>query len=545
VFQFQRDLEPCYQAWPVLFFLTLIFFMQNISNPLANFKYDIPASVVVFLVALPLCLGIALASGAPLMSGIIAGIVGGLVIGSLSGSNLSVSGPAAGLTTIVIAAIHDLGSYQAFLLAVIFGGMIQFVLGLCKAGSIGSFFPSAVIRGMLAAIGLILILKQIPHALGYDRDYEGDENFFQPDGENTFTGIFQAVNYLTPGAIAISLIAILILITWEKPSIRQHKFLQYVPGPLIAVLVGVILNIIFNQWIPFMTINEEHMVSLPVVHSLSDARQLITFPDFQAFQNPKIYMTAGTLALVASLESLLSIEAGDKLDQFKRITPLNRELRVQGIGNMVSGILGGLPITAVIVRTSANANAGARTKLSTIVHGGLLLFAVVVIPSVLNTIPLAALAGILLVTGYKLTKPALYKETFANGLSQFVPFIVTIVSILITNLLIGIFIGIATGLYFVLKTNFHSAITLVNHGNNYLIRLNKDVSFLNKAVLRKTFERIPRGAYLIIDGGNSQFIDADIVGTIADFKLSAASRDIQVEIKKSNVASHQFFNVNS
>jgi MFS superfamily sulfate permease-like transporter len=512
--------------------------MQNISKPLGNLKQDVPASIVVFLVALPLCLGIALASGAPLLSGIIAGIVGGVVVGTISGSSLSVSGPAAGLTTIVVAAIHDLNSYEAFLLAVVLAGALQYVLGVFKAGTIANFFPVSVIKGMLAAIGLILILKQIPHALGYDKDYEGDENFFQPDGQNTFSEILNAMNFLSGGAIIISIVAILILAYWETPAMKRNRYLQFVPGPLIAVLAGIILNESFQKWAPELQVQEHQLVALPVVKNVGDFRQLLIFPDFSQVSNYSIYVTAITLALVASLESLLCIEAADKIDPFKRSTPLNQELKAQGAGNMVSGFLGGLPITAVIVRTSANINAGARTKLSTILHGIMLATTVMLIPSVLNLIPFSALAGILLITGYKLTKPQLYREMFQKGLSQFLPFIVTIIAILLTNLLVGIFIGIFVGLYFVLRTNFHSAITLISDKENYLIKLNKDVSFLNKAILRKTFEEIPDGANVIIDGGTSQFIDADILNTIDDFVLHAPNRNIHVEVELGFVRMH-------
>ncbi|HYG18686.1 MAG TPA: SulP family inorganic anion transporter [Ohtaekwangia sp.] len=515
--------------------------MRHVSNPFGNLQYDLPASVVVFLVALPLCLGIALASGAPLLSGVIAGVVGGIVIGTLSGSNLSVSGPAAGLTAIVITAIADLGSYEVFLCAVVMAGFLQFMLGVFKAGTIGHFFPVSVIRGMLAAIGLILILKQIPHAMGYDKDFEGDENFVQADGENTFTEIFNAFNFITPGALVIAIVAIVILIFWESSFIKKIKALRFVPGPLIAVLAGIFLNMLFKVAAPALNVPAEHLVALPVANNFQEFLGLFTFPDTGNFANPKVYLVAVTIALVASLESLLSIEAADKLDDFKRITPLNRELRAQGIGNFFSGLIGGLPITAVIVRTSANINAGARTKLSTVLHGLMLLTTVMFIPNLLNTIPLAALAGILILTGFKLTKPLIYREMFRKGWAQFIPFVVTVVAILLTNLLIGIFIGIITGLVFVLKSNFHQAITLVRQGDSYLLRLNKDVSFLNKALLRRTFERIPDGAYLIIDGGYSQFIDADIIDTLEDFVLNAPSRNIRVEVKKSYSSMNEFF----
>jgi MFS superfamily sulfate permease-like transporter len=514
--------------------------MRSVSNPFTNLKYDLPASVVVFLVALPLCLGIALASGAPMLSGIIAGVVGGIVVAFLSGSHLSVSGPAAGLTTIVLAALTDLGSFDAFLCAVIVAGVFQFILGTVRAGTIGHFFPVSVIKGMLSAIGLILILKQIPHALGYDRDFEGDESFLQADGENTFSEIINAINFLTPGAIVISVLSIALLLVWEKPLIRKNKVLQYIPGPLLVVLVGVLLNILFASSLPQLVISEEHLVSLPKADDLVNE---MVFPDFSQLLNPKIYTLAITLGLVASLESLLCIEAADRLDPFKRITPLNRELRSQGIGNIVSGLLGGLPVTAVIVRSSANINAGARTKFSAILHGILLCSAVVTIPHVLNLIPFSSLAAILIVTGFKLTKPSLFREIFRKGWDQFVPFVVTIVAILLSNLLLGIFIGIAVGIFYVLKTNFQEAISFMENDDHFLLRLNKDVSFLNKAVLRRTFERIPEGATVVIDGGNSQFIDTDIAETIEDFVLNAPGRNIQVELRKSHDASNEFFKI--
>ncbi|RAV97852.1 SulP family inorganic anion transporter [Pseudochryseolinea flava] len=540
--------------------------MRNVSNPFGNLQYDLPASIVVFLVALPLCLGIALASGAPILAGIIAGIIGGIVIGSLSGSNLSVSGPAAGLISIVIAAIHDLGSYQAFLLAVMFGGILQFFLGVFRAGTIGAFFPSSVIRGMLAAIGLILILKQIPHALGYDKDYEGDETFIQQDGQNTFSEIINAASKVTPGAIIISLTAIIILILWDKPAIKKNKVLKFIPGPLIAVIVGIVLNTLFNQFSDGLALAQEHLVSLQSVRNFSEFVGLFTLPDFSQVSNPLIYKVAVTLALVASLESLLSIEAADKLDQFKRSTPLNRELRSQGIGNTISGLLGGLPITAVIVRSSANINAGARTKLSTIVHGTLLLSTVILIPTVLNMIPLSALAAILLMTGYKLTSPSIYRDFFRKGWDQFLPFIITVLAILFTDLLVGIAVGMVVGLFFVVRSNIRgshhhengvdgngngrfsifkkikSAITIMKQGEKYLIKLNKDVSFLNRSVLRQTFERIPEGSTLVIDSEHAEYIDNDIRNTIDDFIQDAPSRNIAVTMKKEHgqlVKEHQ------
>lgn len=507
--------------------------MRTVSNPFSNLKYDIPASIVVFLVALPLCLGIALASGAPMFSGIIAGIVGGIVIGSLSGSNLSVSGPAAGLTTIVAASISDLNSYEAFLCAVVLAGFLQMVLGLLKAGIIGNFFPASVIKGMLAAIGLILILKQIPHAVGFDADFEGDESFVQADGENTFTEIIRAFQHITAGPLIIGAISLLILILWERPGIKKIKFFQWVPGALAVVVLGVLLNALFMLISPELIIQKEHLVSLQVSNGTNNFFDQFSLPDFSVLVNPQVYLVAVTIALVASLESILSIEAVDKLDPFKRITPLNRELRAQGIGNMASGLIGGLPITAVIVRSSANVNAGARTKLSTVLHGCMLLSSVIAIPGLLNMIPLSSLAAILIMTGYKLVKPSLVRQMARKGWSQFIPFTVTIVAILFTNLLYGIFIGTAVGLFYVLKTNFHEAVSVVHNGANYLLKLNKDVSFLNKAAIKKSFEEIPDGSTVIIDGGASQFIDADITECIEDFMSNAPNRNIRVELKKS------------
>ncbi|MFN3841578.1 MAG: SulP family inorganic anion transporter [Cyclobacteriaceae bacterium] len=510
-------------------------------SPVRNFRTDIPASIVVFLVALPLCLGVALASGAPLFSGIIAGIVGGIVVGLYSRSPLSVSGPAAGLTTIVFSAITTLGDYRIFLLTVVLAGGIQLVLGFLKAGTIGNYFPSAVIKGMLAAIGLILILKQIPHAVGYDVDFVGDESFIQSDGENTFTEILASLNYLQPGALLISLVSLGILILWERPYMKQQKLTAVVPAPLLVVVVGTGLNQLFMDMGSPLQIEAEHLVSLPVAESFSGFLSQFSLPDFSAILNPTVWTIAVTLAIVASLESLLSIDAIDKLDPYKRLTPLNHELKAQGIGNIVSGLIGGLPVTSVIVRSSANVASGGKTKASTIMHGILLLLSVLLIPFYLNKIPLASLAAILLMVGWKLTKPTLIRDMFRKGWDQFLPFVITIGAIMLTDLLKGILIGIVIGLIFVLRSNFQRALFCVNEGNNYLIRLLKDVSFLNKALLRNTFRTIPDGSYVIIDGSRSTFIDKDILETIEDFQQSAAGRNITVEIRQSITASNPFF----
>lgn len=510
-------------------------------NPLKNLNNDLPASVVVFLVALPLCLGVALASGAPLFAGIIAGIVGGIVVGLASGSALSVSGPAAGLTTIVLAAITTMGSFDAFLATVVLAGFIQLVLGFLRAGAIGNYFPSAVIKGMLAAIGLILILKQIPHAIGYDKDFEGDESFLQPDGENTFSELINAFGYIHFGAVIIFIVSMTILILWERPAIRDAKFSSILPAPLFVVVIGALLNVLFSGTSSDLAIGSEHLVSLPVAESLGAFVNQFQFPDFSAITTKQCWITAFTIAIVASLESLLSIDAVDKLDPYKRTTPLNRELQAQGLANMVSGLIGGLPVTAVIVRSSANVAAGAKTKSSAVTHGLLLLLTVLFIPGLLNMIPLSSLAAILLMVGYKLAKPSLIISMYHKGKDQFIPFAVTIIAILLTDLLVGITIGILIGLFFVLKTNFHKALFSVTENNNYLIRLTKDVSFLNKALLRKTFSEIPNGSRVIIDGARSAFIDQDILETINDFRESASSRNISVELKQSVAALNPIF----
>ena len=507
----------------------------------SNWRSDLPSGLVVFLVALPLCLGIALASGAPLFSGLITGFVGGIVVASVSRSALSVSGPAAGLTAIVLAALDDLGRYEIFLLAVVLAGSIQIILGFLKAGLIGNFFPSSVIRGMLAAIGLILILKQIPHAFGYDVDPEGELSFVQSDGRNTFSEIFYALNYISLGSLMVSSVSLILLIFWESSWIQKKQNIKMIPAPLIVVLLGIGMNEIFKSGFPELVITTEHLVSLPVADDFSSFITFFTTPDFSQILNPDVYIVAITIAIVASLETLLSIDAVDKLDPYKRITPLNRELKAQGIGNLLAGMLGGLPLTSVIVRSSANVSSGGKTKLSAIFHGFLLLLTVAFIPGLLNLIPLSALAAILLVIGYKLTKPVLFIEAYKKGYDQLVPFVITILAILFSNLLVGIIIGIVVGLFFVLRTNFHKAVFTVHDNGNYLIRLTKDVSFLNKAVLRKTLESIPDNSYVIIDGSRSTFIDNDIVETLEDFVSTSENRNIKVELKQSIAAAHPLF----
>jgi MFS superfamily sulfate permease-like transporter len=503
----------------------------------SHLRNDIPAGVVVFLVALPLCLGIALASGAPLFSGIIAGILGGLVVAWASGSQLSVSGPAAGLTVIVFDAIGRLGGFKVFLFSVVVAGLMQLALGYLKAGVIGAYFPVSVIKGMLAAIGLILILKQIPHAVGYDADYEGDESYQQPDEHTTFSEIGYSLDAVSPGAITVSLVSILIMLLWETKLFKRNPVLSLIPGPLMAVLFGVGFNLASRQFFPDFAIAQEHLVNLPVIQGVQDFLGQLALPDFSQWANPETYTVAATLAIVASLETLLSLEAADKLDPLKRIAPTNRELKAQGLGNMISGLIGGLPMTAVIVRSSANVNAGGRTKMACFIHGLLLLVSVLFLSRHLNLIPLSCLAAILLLTGYKLAKPALFREMYHKGTSQIVPFVVTILAILLTDLLKGMAIGMVCGLYYVIRANYHSAITLTRDGNNYLLRLHKDVSFLNKAPLRDALARIEENGYVIIDASRAQFIDQDILETIHDFVAAAPDDHITVELKNLNGSS--------
>jgi SulP family sulfate permease len=483
-----------------------------------NLKRDIPSSLVVFLVALPLCLGIALASGAPLFAGLIAGIVGGILTGSLSGSQLSVSGPAAGLTAIVFAAIASLGSYQIFILAVVLAGAIQLVLGLIKAGTIGNYFPSSVIEGMLAGIGVLLILKQLPHAVGVDKNFFGDEGFFQKNGENTFSAIVNAVGEFSLVAVIISVLSILILVFWPK-----IKKLNTIPAPFLVVALGIGLAIAFKG--TNYELQKDHMVNIPVFSGWDGFIGLFTTPDFSAIGRSDVWIVALTIAVVASLETLLGIEAIDKLDPIKRITPTNRELVAQGIGNMASGMLGGLPMTSVIVRSSANTNAGARTKMSTIFHGTWLLLSLIFIPNLINMIPLACLAAILLVTGYKLTRIALFKHMYEKGWDQFIPFVVTVLAVVLTDLLKGVGIGMAFSIFYLLRTNMR---------NPFFYKIQEEGD--KKHIRIRLLTGIPKETNVIIDGSNSRFIDPDVLETIFNYKHNAYTKGIIVTLE--NIKSH-------
>jgi len=514
--------------------------MNKNKNFFQHAAADIPAAMVVFLVALPLCLGVALGSNAPLFSGIIAGIVGGLVIGVLSGSSLSVSGPAAGLTAVVAVAIGKMPVYEAFLLSVVIAGILQVVFGFLRAGILGDYVPNSVIRGMLAAIGIILILKQLPHLVGYDRDFQGDEAFSQMDRKNTFSELGHMFNYISPAATVIGLVSLALLWLWDQKFFKNKKLFRYIPGPLVVVAGGILLNELFKSSGGAMVLASQHLVNLPVTEDASSFSGLFRFPQWSYLGRLDVWVTGVTIALVASLETLLSIEAVDKLDPYNRSTPTNRELKAQGIGNLLSGLLGGLPVTSVIVRSSANVNAGGKSRLSTILHGTFLLLSVLFIPGLLNMIPLSALAAILIATGYKLAKPALFREFHRKGWDQLIPFCVTIVAILLTDLLIGILVGMGVSLFFLLRSNFRSAVMVVHDENKYLMRFRKDVSFLNKPIVKEKLEAVPEGCFVLVDTTRADFIDKDVIDVLNEFMHHAHLKNIKVEIKKSRFkALHQ------
>lgn len=507
--------------------------MSKKINLFANLKSDFASGLVVFLVALPLCLGIAMASGAPLFSGIIAGIVGGIVVGYLSKSHLSVSGPAAGLTAIVLTAITDLGAFDIFLTAVFISGLIQLGLGFLKAGGISNYIPTNVIEGMLAGIGIIIILKQLPHAFGYDSDFEGDMAFSQTDGSNTFSALLGIVDYIQIGSIIIAALSLIILIAWDKlPFLKKLKL---IPGALIAVIVGVVLNELFISSGSSLAIAKEHLVSLPVPTTLEEFKQIIVTPNFAGITNPKVWIVGLTIAIVASIETLLCIEAADRMDAHKRYTDTNVELKAQGIGNIVSSLLGGLPMTSVVVRTSANNNAGAKSKMSAIIHGVLLLLSVLTIPAILNKIPLATLAAILLLVGYKLAKPATFKHFWKNGKYQFVPFIATLLAVVFLDLLKGVALGIIISVFAILRGNikraYHFRKEEYHDGDIIHIDLAQEVSFLNKAAIKQTLSEIPANSRVIINAQDTVYIAHDVLDLIKEFKkIRAKEENIKVKL---------------
>lgn len=497
-------------------------------------KTDLLSGMVVFLVALPLCLGIAVASGAPPFAGIICGVIAGIVVGSLSGSNVSVAGPAAGLIAIILAAITDLG-YEPFLLAVVIAGLIQLTLGIVKAGTISSYFPNCVIEGMLVAIGIIIIKKEIPHAIGYDKAHEGDFfNLENGPGTGFFSEIINSINYAHLGAIIVTVVSLAILIAFNKLSFL--KKIKVLPGALIVVIVGVVINEVFKATGSSLAISQEHLVTLPTASSFNEFIGQFSNPDFSAFASPKVWLVGATIAVVASIETLLCLEAGDKMDPLKRYSSANTELKAQGIGNMLSGLIGGLPMTSVIVRTTANINAGAKTRLSAIAHGVFLCMAVLIIPGLLNKIPMACLAAILIMIGLKLASPKVFRHIWHAGKYQFVPFIATVIAVVLTDLLKGVGIGLAVSVIFILKGNMKLAYFFKkekhHEGETIHIDLAQEVSFLNKAAIKQTLAHLPENSKVIIDAANTVYIDYDVLALIRDFvTFGSKDRNIKVRLK--------------
>ncbi|WP_299455912.1 SulP family inorganic anion transporter [uncultured Microscilla sp.] len=504
------------------------------ENYLGNLQFDLPAGLVVFLVAIPLCLGIALGSqpkdaglSFPIFAGIISGIIGGIIVPILSQSQLSVSGPAAGLTAVVAAGVFTIGSFNGFLVAVFLAGLIQILLGVLRAGFIAYYIPSSVIKGMLAAIGITLILKELPHAIGYDPK-QFSLAFYDNSHENTFTAILHATEHVEWGALIITVISLIIMITWDYSRLKDFRWL---PSALIVVVLGIVLNeVVLNSALPALKLNNTHRVSLPTEGILSG----LSFPNWDYLFKKEVWIIAVTIGLIASVETLLTVEAVDKLDPYKRKSPLDRELIAQGLGNTIAGLIGGLPITSVIVRSSASINAGGRTKMAAFFHGVLLLISVLFIARYLNLVPLASLAAILLVVGYKLAKPSVFKLIYKKGWEQFIPFLITIVSILLTDLLVGVTIGIVVGLFFVIRSNFHSSISVTKDGDHVLVRFNKDASFLNKPLLLDALESIEENSHVVIDGTRAQYMDSDISELLDEFQQEAKLKNIKVELRNVN-----------
>lgn len=508
--------------------------MNKIEFYKKHLKSDISSGLVVFLIALPLCLGISLASGAPLITGIIAGIVGGIVVGFFSKSNINVSGPAASVALVIFTAISDLGSYEAVLLAVVLSGVIQIIWGFMGAGATAYFFPSSMIKGFLASIGLILILKQIPHAVGYNTTFQGLTSFQESDGHNTFSQLYYMLGAIHWGVVLITLFSLAIILLWDNPKLKEKfNFFKFFPGALVAVIISVLINQVYANFFPNLYLNPSHLVQLPIADSISSFFSFFKTPDFSYITNPLVYKVAISIAFIASLESLLSTEAGDRLDPYKRQTPTNHELKAQGIGNIVAGMIGAIPVTAVIVRTSANVASGGRTKVSTITHGFIMLICVMTIPKIINMIPLASLSAILFVVGYKLTSIALFKEMFKKGARQYIPFFSTIIAVIFTDLIFGILIGATASIIILLRDNYKTPFFKEidpNNSKKFLITLSEQVTFINKASIMKNLEGLDDEHDVTIDASKSVNIDVDILDFIHELKNSCKINGIKLTL---------------
>lgn len=488
------------------------------------FKFDFVAAIVVFLVAIPLCLGIALASGAPLFSGILSGIIGGIVVGSLSGSHVSVSGPAAGMAAVVVTAVGQIGDFNSFLLALAFAGLLQVMIGSLKAGFVADYVPSNVVQGLLCAIGILLIIKQLPLAFTLSADFNELKGHLLETTEGiTLSPLLAISHHINAGAMLITFISLSILIYFDK---TKHKVLKEIPAPIIVVIMGVVLNELF-LWSKSPLIQDfPQLVNIPKTTGLKEFFSQLEYPNWSAIANPKIYLYALIISVVASLETLLNLKAGEKLDKKRRHSSSNQELIAQGMGNLTAGLIGGIPITSVIVRTSINIQAGAKTKVSAILHGVFILFAVMLLPGALNKIPLSSLASILIYTGYKLNKPVIYRNIYAQGTDRFIPFIVTVVSIIAFNLLAGILVGLTISLFYILKSNSQARIDIIKEiypkGEISRLILPQQVTFLNKAALVAELDSIPKYARLIIDASYAHYIDKEIVELLKEFKNEQA-----------------------
>lgn len=496
---------------------------------------DLKSGMVVFLVALPLCLGISMACGVPLFSGIIAGLIGGTIVTLFSGAKYSVSGPAAGLTAIVISSIAQLGGYPYFLAAVVIAGALQIVLSIIKAGGIANYIPNAVIKGMLAGIGLILILKQLPHLVGYDADPEGDMYFVQSDGHNSLSDLYYMINFISPGSLIVGIISFFLILISERKFYKKDKVFSMIPGPLLVVIFGILLSISFSHY-PFLRIADEHLVNLPAIQSFSDLQNNLSFPDFSLITNQNFWIIVFTLSMVASLETLLGIEAIEKLDPEKKPIDTNKELLAQGLGNIFTGLVGGLPLTSVIVRSSANMNAGAKTKFSIIFHALLLFASVIFFPQVLGLIPNSVLAVILIMTGYKLAKVSLFKQHFKMGWDQFLPFIITIVMMLVTDLLKGVTAGIVCSMFFIIRNNVRSSFDIIEEyidgRMNYLIKLPQHITFFNKGFMINYLNKLEHNCRVIIDGSINKSTDKDVKDVLADFMVTSKNKNIEIQLVK-------------